>query len=209
MGCQLHLQPPGGAWEAAVCRGVRAKEDGGVRPTGEPGRERIRSCHPHLHLLQPDLLQPLSEGTQTFFSHPKKVKVHAGFMLCRLFPQDQSDIQIECSSEDRLATQRICNISVPFMKSLSQVGQSYFHSNYDFGMKKGSTTCSFLIGYYCCPDTTALCLGWWSFFFLLNMWTGLNITDKQVISSSYRCYTARLITVIKLGRNMLPMIAAD
>lgn len=77
-------------------------------------------------------------------------------MLCRLFPQDQSDIQIECSSEDRLATQRICNISAPFMKSLSQVGQSYFHSNYDFGMKKGSTTCSFLFGYYCCPDTTAL-----------------------------------------------------
>ncbi|TMS05320.1 Integrin alpha-11, partial [Larimichthys crocea] len=34
---------------------------------------------------------------------------------------DQSDIQIECFSEDRLANQRRCNISAPFMKSLSQV----------------------------------------------------------------------------------------
>ncbi|XP_030588312.1 integrin alpha-11-like isoform X1 [Archocentrus centrarchus] len=38
-----------------------------------------------------------------------------------LLVKDQSDIQIECSSEDRLATQRSCNISAPFIKSLSQV----------------------------------------------------------------------------------------
>ncbi|XP_026168102.1 integrin alpha-11 isoform X2 [Mastacembelus armatus] len=34
---------------------------------------------------------------------------------------DQSDIQIECYAEDQLANQRFCNISAPFMKSLSQV----------------------------------------------------------------------------------------
>uniref|UniRef100_A0A3Q0SHZ8 VWFA domain-containing protein n=1 Tax=Amphilophus citrinellus TaxID=61819 RepID=A0A3Q0SHZ8_AMPCI len=49
-----------------------------------------------------------------------------------LLVKDQSDIQIECSSEERLATQRSCNISAPFIKSLSQVGQGHFHSNDDF-----------------------------------------------------------------------------
>ncbi|KAM3609714.1 uncharacterized protein V6R79_019099 [Siganus canaliculatus] len=38
-----------------------------------------------------------------------------------LIVKDQSDIQIECHAEDRLANQRSCNISAPFMKSLSQV----------------------------------------------------------------------------------------
>uniref|UniRef100_A0A3B3ZQD4 VWFA domain-containing protein n=1 Tax=Periophthalmus magnuspinnatus TaxID=409849 RepID=A0A3B3ZQD4_9GOBI len=38
-----------------------------------------------------------------------------------LIVKDQSDIQIECSSEDRLSSGRSCNISAPFMKSLSQV----------------------------------------------------------------------------------------
>lgn len=37
-------------------------------------------------------------------------------------PQDQSDIQIECHSVDGLTNQRSCNISAPFMNSLSQVG---------------------------------------------------------------------------------------
>uniref|UniRef100_A0A3Q4MBE4 Integrin, alpha 11b n=1 Tax=Neolamprologus brichardi TaxID=32507 RepID=A0A3Q4MBE4_NEOBR len=73
------------------------------------------------------------------------ISTSSNLIFSSLLVKDQSDIQIECSSEDRLATRRICNISAPFMKSLSQVGQSYFHSNYDFGMKKGSTTCSFLI----------------------------------------------------------------
>nr|XP_046250911.1 integrin alpha-11 [Scatophagus argus] len=38
-----------------------------------------------------------------------------------LIVKDQSDIQLECYSEDRLANQKSCNISAPFMKSLSQV----------------------------------------------------------------------------------------
>ncbi|KAK1887954.1 Integrin alpha-11 [Dissostichus eleginoides] len=42
---------------------------------------------------------------------------------------DQSDIQIECHSEDRLANQRSCTISAPFMKSLSQVS---FHLEFEF-----------------------------------------------------------------------------
>uniref|UniRef100_A0A667Y0W0 Integrin subunit alpha 11 n=1 Tax=Myripristis murdjan TaxID=586833 RepID=A0A667Y0W0_9TELE len=42
-------------------------------------------------------------------------------LFSSLIVKDQSDIQIECHSQDRLANQRSCNISAPFMKSLSQV----------------------------------------------------------------------------------------
>ncbi|XP_072291710.1 integrin alpha-11 isoform X2 [Eucyclogobius newberryi] len=38
-----------------------------------------------------------------------------------LIVKDQSDIQIDCSSDDRTTSRRSCNISAPFMKSLSQV----------------------------------------------------------------------------------------
>uniref|UniRef100_A0A3P9AZH8 Integrin subunit alpha 11 n=1 Tax=Maylandia zebra TaxID=106582 RepID=A0A3P9AZH8_9CICH len=50
------------------------------------------------------------------------ISTSSNLIFSSLLVKDQSDIQIECSSEDRLATQRICNISAPFMKSLSQVG---------------------------------------------------------------------------------------
>ncbi|XP_035771278.1 integrin alpha-11-like [Neolamprologus brichardi] len=49
------------------------------------------------------------------------ISTSSNLIFSSLLVKDQSDIQIECSSEDRLATRRICNISAPFMKSLSQV----------------------------------------------------------------------------------------
>uniref|UniRef100_A0A3B5L9B7 VWFA domain-containing protein n=1 Tax=Xiphophorus couchianus TaxID=32473 RepID=A0A3B5L9B7_9TELE len=42
-------------------------------------------------------------------------------LFSSLLVKDQSDIQIECSTENRMASQRSCNISAPFMRSLSQV----------------------------------------------------------------------------------------
>lgn len=58
------LRPSGGVGGLGVRGGGRTEEDGGVRSTGEPGRERLWSCNPHLHLPQPDLLQPHSEGVE-------------------------------------------------------------------------------------------------------------------------------------------------
>uniref|UniRef100_A0A3B3XF55 Uncharacterized protein n=1 Tax=Poecilia mexicana TaxID=48701 RepID=A0A3B3XF55_9TELE len=40
-------------------------------------------------------------------------------LFSSLLVKDQSDIQIECSTENRTASQRSCNISAPFMRSLS------------------------------------------------------------------------------------------
>lgn len=62
VGRLVTLQPPGGGGGLGVRGGDRAEADGGVCSTGESGRERLRSLHPHLHLLQPPLLQPHSEG---------------------------------------------------------------------------------------------------------------------------------------------------
>ncbi|XP_042337350.1 integrin alpha-11-like [Plectropomus leopardus] len=50
------------------------------------------------------------------------VSTSSNLLFSSLIVKDQSDIQIECYSEDRLSSQRSCNISAPFMKSLSQVG---------------------------------------------------------------------------------------
>ncbi|KAM4734210.1 integrin alpha-11-like [Anableps anableps] len=50
-------------------------------------------------------------------------------LFSRLLVKDQSDIQIECSTESRKASQRSCNISAPFMRSLSQVT---FHLELEF-----------------------------------------------------------------------------
>ncbi|KAM7397235.1 hypothetical protein PAMP_020224 [Pampus punctatissimus] len=49
------------------------------------------------------------------------ISTSSNLLFSSLIVKDQSDIQIECFSEDRLANQRSCNISAPFMKSLSQV----------------------------------------------------------------------------------------
>ncbi|XP_071317007.1 integrin alpha-11 [Trachinotus anak] len=49
------------------------------------------------------------------------ISTSSNLLFSSLIVKDQSDIQIECFSEDRLASQRFCNISAPFMKSLSQV----------------------------------------------------------------------------------------
>ncbi|KAM7415254.1 hypothetical protein PAMA_019869 [Pampus argenteus] len=49
------------------------------------------------------------------------ISTSPNLLFSSLIVKDQSDIQIECFSEDRLANQRSCNISAPFMKSLSQV----------------------------------------------------------------------------------------
>ncbi|XP_027898154.1 integrin alpha-11-like isoform X1 [Xiphophorus couchianus] len=50
-------------------------------------------------------------------------------LFSSLLVKDQSDIQIECSTENRMASQRSCNISAPFMRSLSQVT---FHLELEF-----------------------------------------------------------------------------
>ncbi|CAB1435147.1 unnamed protein product [Pleuronectes platessa] len=49
------------------------------------------------------------------------ISTSSNLLFSSLIVKDQSDIQIECHTEDSLANQRFCNISAPFMKSLSQV----------------------------------------------------------------------------------------
>ncbi|XP_074533993.1 integrin alpha-11 [Halichoeres trimaculatus] len=49
------------------------------------------------------------------------ISTSSNLLFSSLIVKDQSDIQIECYAEDRPANQRSCNISAPFMKSLSQV----------------------------------------------------------------------------------------
>ncbi|XP_069384525.1 integrin alpha-11 isoform X2 [Paralichthys olivaceus] len=49
------------------------------------------------------------------------ISTSSNLLFSSLIVKDQSDIQIECYAEDRLANQRFCNVSAPFMKSLSQV----------------------------------------------------------------------------------------
>lgn len=50
------------------------------------------------------------------------LEVYDRFMIITMSSQGQSDIQIECSITNTTATWRSCNITNPFMKSLSQVG---------------------------------------------------------------------------------------
>ncbi|XP_049929765.1 integrin alpha-11 [Epinephelus moara] len=49
------------------------------------------------------------------------ISTSSNLLFSSLIVKDQSDIQIECYAEDRLASQRNCSISAPFMKSLAQV----------------------------------------------------------------------------------------
>ncbi|XP_029378571.1 integrin alpha-11 isoform X2 [Echeneis naucrates] len=56
------------------------------------------------------------------------ISTSSNLLFSSLIVKDQSDIQIECYAEDRLANQRLCNISAPFMKSLSQVS---FHLEFE------------------------------------------------------------------------------
>ncbi|KAI4787835.1 hypothetical protein KUCAC02_036221, partial [Chaenocephalus aceratus] len=58
-----------------------------------------------------------------------QISTSSNLLFSSLIVKDQSDIQIECHSEDRLANQRSCTISAPFMKSLSQVS---FHLEFEF-----------------------------------------------------------------------------
>ncbi|XP_043979993.1 integrin alpha-11-like isoform X1 [Gambusia affinis] len=57
------------------------------------------------------------------------ISTSPNLLFSSLLVKDQSDIQIECSTENRTASQRSCNISAPFMKSLSQVT---FHLELEF-----------------------------------------------------------------------------
>ncbi|KAI3371130.1 hypothetical protein L3Q82_023529, partial [Scortum barcoo] len=57
------------------------------------------------------------------------ISTSSNLIFSSLIVKDQSDIQIECYAEDRLANQRRCNISAPFMRSLSQVS---FHLEFEF-----------------------------------------------------------------------------
>ncbi|XP_054897562.1 integrin alpha-11-like [Poeciliopsis prolifica] len=50
-------------------------------------------------------------------------------LFSSLLVKDQSDIQIECSTENRTASQSSCNISAPFMRTSSQVT---FHLELEF-----------------------------------------------------------------------------
>uniref|UniRef100_A0A4W6FG21 Integrin subunit alpha 11 n=1 Tax=Lates calcarifer TaxID=8187 RepID=A0A4W6FG21_LATCA len=56
------------------------------------------------------------------------ISTSTNLVFSSLIVKDQSDIQIECFAEDRLASQRFCNLSAPFLKSLSQVGGGIFTS---------------------------------------------------------------------------------
>ncbi|KAF3855419.1 hypothetical protein F7725_023474 [Dissostichus mawsoni] len=58
-----------------------------------------------------------------------QISTSSNLLFSSLIVKDQSDIQIECHSEDRLANQRNCTISAPFLKSLSQVS---FHLEFEF-----------------------------------------------------------------------------
>lgn len=49
------------------------------------------------------------------------ISASSNLIFSSLIVKDQSDIQFECHSDYRLSTRRSCNISAPFMKSLSQV----------------------------------------------------------------------------------------
>ncbi|XP_076025408.1 integrin alpha-11-like isoform X2 [Genypterus blacodes] len=57
------------------------------------------------------------------------ISTSPNLLFSSLIVKDQSDIQIECYSADRSANQRTCNISTPFMRSLSQVS---FHLEFEF-----------------------------------------------------------------------------
>ncbi|XP_035809027.2 integrin alpha-11 isoform X1 [Amphiprion ocellaris] len=54
-----------------------------------------------------------------------RAAIHISFspnlLFSSLLIKNQSDIQIECYAEERLASQRNCNITAPFMKSLAKV----------------------------------------------------------------------------------------
>lgn len=41
--------------------------------------------------------------------------------FCSSFCQDASDVKIDCSLEDKQRTEKICNVSAPFMRAKSQV----------------------------------------------------------------------------------------
>lgn len=117
----VSLRPPGGGRGRRWRGGGLAQEGGGVRPAGESGRERIQNHSPHLHLLQPSLLQPDSQGWEQSWKTVCR-RCYDAQQAPPIFLQDQSDVQMECSSENRPANELSCNVSVPFMKTSSQVG---------------------------------------------------------------------------------------
>uniref|UniRef100_A0A8C7WWD3 Integrin, alpha 11b n=1 Tax=Oryzias sinensis TaxID=183150 RepID=A0A8C7WWD3_9TELE len=56
------------------------------------------------------------------------ISTSPNLLFSSLLVKGQSDIQIECSTTNVTAAWRSCNISNPFMKSLSQVGSNYQHN---------------------------------------------------------------------------------
>ncbi|XP_060932938.1 integrin alpha-11-like isoform X1 [Limanda limanda] len=63
-------------------------------------------------------LENLGENAHAASIH---ISTSSNLLFSSLIVKDQSDVQIECHTEDSLANQRFCNVSAPFMKSLSQV----------------------------------------------------------------------------------------
>uniref|UniRef100_A0A3Q2QK89 VWFA domain-containing protein n=1 Tax=Fundulus heteroclitus TaxID=8078 RepID=A0A3Q2QK89_FUNHE len=57
------------------------------------------------------------------------ISTSPNLLFSSLLVKDQSDIQIECSTENRANSRRSCSISAPFMRSLSQVT---FHLELEF-----------------------------------------------------------------------------
>ncbi|CAN9499026.1 unnamed protein product [Ophioblennius macclurei] len=71
----------------------------------------------------------LKNGGDNAYGTTIHISTSSNLLFSSLLVKDQSDIQIECYSEDGLPNQRSCNVSAPFMKSHSQVN---FHLEFEF-----------------------------------------------------------------------------
>ncbi|XP_013884775.1 integrin alpha-11 [Austrofundulus limnaeus] len=75
----------------------------------EPGRRRVT------------VFARLENQGENAYRAAIHISTSANLLFSSLLVKDQSEVQIECSTENRTAPHRSCSISAPFMKSLSQV----------------------------------------------------------------------------------------
>ncbi|KAM3870714.1 integrin alpha-11 [Diretmus argenteus] len=101
------------AW--ALCRQQGASE--GTVCVVEAGRRRVV------------VFARLENQGENAYGATINISSSPNLLFSSLIVKDQSDIQIECHTEDRLSNQRSCNISSPFMRSLAQVS---FHLEFEF-----------------------------------------------------------------------------
>ncbi|XP_054476602.1 integrin alpha-11 [Anoplopoma fimbria] len=104
------------AWSLCSLRGASEGSEGLVHVV-EAGRRRMV------------VFARLENQGENAYGATIHISTSSNLLFSSLIVKDQSDIQIECFSGDRLANQRSCNISAPFMKSLSQVS---FHLEFEF-----------------------------------------------------------------------------